>query len=324
MSTKKQKPNKTTHKLIAFEYAGGQYRIQLPTPRYNQSLLSDYLKDGEPISFEESKVVVDSLEGYQIIKKSNVFSHYESNEGAKITREEYDKMYNEIVSKGHYDDDEDEYIFDNLDDEFELRKFNKRWSYKTKEEITYEDIVFETKKAFRSDNKYIQPLYSVTSKDMWETLSESGEYLCSYNPSEPTMFVDICKELGLTEKDYSNSTHSRIEYAQIKGSYVFTGNNNIRLGSLRSSTYEECVAQYEKDYNRIKTAVRNKLLESDMLTTKTYVNDAQLLKKLRSVLSHINAIDSKVKTQRSQNLARNEISDAIDYVFENVEVKDSE
>jgi len=262
------------------------YMVKLPNGVYKI--------DGEIFTSDENQeIALKSLDNIFLLTMQSKIIYYVNAEDKILSIDEYEKEIQKLKSKGEYLDYE--WVFDNLDDEFNYRKFIRQWTPISKRIVVVEEnVVFETETIkITIENSNILPIYTVTGE-------LSGVYIYKQSAARMSIFRDLVKELKLVESDdirsdsYSLPTHSGLTYAKICGHYVFNDkklwSDNItdKRGSL-----EYLKNLYAEDLETITSRVKSKY---NIVNGKSNSNLLFFEKDLRSLQIYLNAIDSKQKT----------------------------
>lgn len=293
-----------------------------------------YLIDGEVVDVEyrygnKSKVAVKNVDDIRIVKNIEINSHYENSDGEKISVENY-KMRLEQLLKNAISDDDYGYYFSEefLDDEYKYKKFKRDWNLikKSIQQISDPIKVSVVTTKYETGNKYITNLLQHDKSDF-------NKILCQYN--QPSAAIDILheymKSIGfqyvedrnryVIDKEWTNSTHSGITYAQAFGVYLFGSKTRWYRTKVMVGTLEDCLKWYEADKNEIEGAVKKKHMEKFGKIDETNFDFDSLLSKLKSASNQVSKVDSKVKTMTEYNYAKRLIKEIVEMVENKLEVK---
>lgn len=190
----------------------------------------------------------------KVIKTSKVKVAYRDHKNNKtIFVEQYNTLLNDITSKGEYDDYQWE--FDNIDDEYEYKKFTQTWQsvYEdVKEEVVFTD--FDIVSTIISEYDYITPIISI--------VNEPDDMLFIYRPTPELILTEVAEKLGytfITDNSYGRlreseklktitvSTHSGYQYTKINGNYI-NDDERHKFNSIREfrGTYNECIGEKDR------------------------------------------------------------------------------
>ena len=235
----------------------------------------EYLINGKRYSFpkwHDNKIELEELNELKKINTTTVIIKYydEINQKEK-TVTQYLKEKKDLLEKGHeeYDDDGYDIVFDNLDDEYNYKKFiqTNKAIYNTIETFSKNLIPPEEVVTYKTNNPYIESCY-FTEKDCEPTL---------YKYNRGQAYLDIVKnkfnQLGFefvgdcdynqtkNQKIWGNSEHSCIRYVKAFGSYLFNDSFNIHNPFVRG-TLEDVLEKYEKDKKTIEGIIQRKYNEN--------------------------------------------------------------
>lgn len=289
--------------MIKITKIGESFIINLPRVWNGWYLVNDQKVDEGKINLLElPKSIIK-------IQKTNKLDFF-SNSVSQISVEEHAILLKELRSKGY--DDDDGWVFEDIEDEIRHRRFLNEWSGVYKEHLEEIEEEWEVFEYPESKNKYI---------NSYRTIGKGLEPIFNYTPNPVQMLRDIAKEFGFEEvsdqtfkdvtrgKKFSISSHSGIDYAKFNDNYLFTGNNKIGFFGI-TGTYQECEARFQTDWNKIYNKVKESyiLLENDPLTD---IKSAWVLKVLQNIKEKANKVDSVKKTYSEQNNLLKYINDKL-------------
>lgn len=243
--------------------------------------------------------------------KENVIGAQHKESGEIISHVEYLNKEKELLSFRRYDDVEEMYIWNSLDDEFNYRKFVASYQHLREKVYEEEEILVEVVKEVLIDtgNPFISSKFS-----------NSGELsnICTYHRSSALMSIaeEKLKELGAERLPdqtfgsntdgklaYSIPTHSGIKFLKFAGSYIFTGssfegNNLIKVGEL-----ETLLEYYKEDEQAVRNIIQNKYLEKfgRFDESKTLVI-SESIKKLSNLESNIRKLNVNKKSSNDHRI----------------------
>lgn len=256
----------------------------------------EYLINGKRYSFSDymnNKIEIEELKELRKINITTVIiNYYDELNQKEVSVKEYESLKEKLSSKGYYD--EDGYIyFNELDDEYNYKKFikNHKAVYKTIETVSENIEPSEELVVYKTDNEYIESCY----------FSEKEDEPLLYKYNREKAYLDIVKNtfdsLGFEfagdcnfkatkdKKIWGNSNHSCIKYVTAFGTYIF--DDSFRLyNSVIRGTLEDMKAQYEKDKARIEEVI-----------TRNYNENFSTLNrdKLNTLPSLINDLEYRLK-----------------------------
>lgn len=280
-----------------------------------------YLIDGEYVDVKSNIDLVQVKDVHNIVPVTitTVTSHYENATGdQKMTVEEYDETVEKLRSKGRYDE-YDDFIWQDLESEFEYRKFKQYWKSVPRQITSHGDPIPTTiqESVLDTGNRYIKSDYLNGKEDP-----------ISFTYSRYSAIYDLIKEkfekLGMkysdglnhystrSEKVWSNSSHSGIEYLKAFGKYICPPEwKNIR--NVRGSLDELLVA-YEEDAKKVDSYLQTKYNLHYGYVDQDKVNFSALLEKLHTVKSLAHRVDSKQKTTSEHFRLKAKIQSTIEYI----------
>lgn len=223
---------------------------------------------------------------------------------------EYQEKEKEFLAMKFYNLNDHVYVWNNIDDEFEYRKFVATWNHKVYEKV--EEIVgsyiLDIEDMRYSENKYIRPMRHYGEKITenifkFEGLIAVMDYIHEIAKELGYTYIDEINKRGeaVKEMEYSYPSHSGIDFLKISGNYVYGSSSNTKY-SFRTviGTYEECQKAFEENYNNLKSKF---LMDLNKRKTIDKILASSILNQVKSIRSHINKIDSKVSTRTEYNLA---------------------
>lgn len=231
----------------------------------------DYIINGQRYNLPSAwnnKIEITELKELKKINITNITTAYfDEIKQKQITVEEYTQIKKELEDK-RIINDYGELEFDNLDDEYNYKKFiqNCKPIYKTIETISDNlqpveeaEIIYDTK------NKYIKCNY-FTEKNKKPFL-----YYYDREQALKNIVENKFRKLGFefagecnyketkNKKIWGNSTHSVIRYVVAFGTYIFGDKYNNCSGITES--LEKCIEYYEKDKEDIENTIMRKYNE---------------------------------------------------------------
>jgi hypothetical protein len=235
-----------------------------------------------------------------------------------ISVEQYDALLNKITSKGGYE--EYRWEFDNIDDEYEYKKFTQTWQpvYEdVKEEIVFTD--FDIVDEIVSEFEYIRPVCSI--------VNNPDEMLFILTPTPMLILTEVAEKLGyrfiadnsygrLGEKEklktISVSNHSGYQYTKINGNYI-NDEETRKFNSIREfrGSYAECLQEKER---QVKLAYEILKPYDDRLNQKKVdqVTVGELLSYLSNLKNRVGALDVKKTNYSTQRGILGSIQTKID------------
>jgi hypothetical protein len=189
----------------------------------------------------------------KVVTTRKVKTGYTDKNDRVLFENEYNDKLSKITSKGEYDDYE--WSFDNIDDEYEYKKFLRTWQsvYEdVNEEIVFTD--FDIVSTIVSEYDYIMPVNSI--------VTDPDDMLFIYRPTPELILTEVAEKLGyqfVTDNSYGRlkegdklktitvSTHSGYQYTKINGNYI-NDDERHKFNSIREfrGTYNECIGEKDR------------------------------------------------------------------------------
>ena len=247
---------------------------------------------------EEPKTITYETSERKLIGYDNM----ETNTTTSV--KEYDEQVKLINNTREYNDNNEEWIYDSIEDEVFATRFfrNHTVIYETVNTVHNMEIEFISYPV--SEHSNIVPLYSIDAKNVFETK-------CKFTPTNIQTFKDICKARGIDDSRIDIPTHSGLRYVKIDGKYV-SGMEEFEKTFSREiiASYEECVERMTATKNKLKELVDFHFAkQSQNVLDKETVGS--LLTELVSLESRVNGLDVKVKEYNSQRSAVSKIREMI-------------
>ena len=222
-----------------------------------------------------------------------------------ISVKEYQEFVNIIEKTRQYDDDEDELVYDSIEDEVTAIRFFKTYSKVYQTFTSTHNMEIEFIEYPVSEYSNIIPLHSIDAKNIFETN-------CKFIPNNLQIFKDICKARGIDDSRITIPSHSGLRYVQIDKKYI------SEMEEFQKFSERETIGSYETCINRMNT-IKNNLLEimnfhfakhSQNVMDKSTVG--ALLTQLYTLKSSIIGLDVKVKDSNAKRGIASSINDLID------------
>lgn len=307
--------------LIKIEDTGSNV-VKLDT--YGEFLIDDK-RITIPYNYSSNgaELIVDNPYNIRQITSGNYISHFEDNGGNTLSVDDFEAAQNILKAKGHmvYDeDDECENLeFKDLDDEYEYRKFNRKWlkKYKTRESISEPFPVFEQLVKLDTGNEFITSLFTT------QKVSED-QVLYNYHRNSATKKIvsDCFTKLGMEfksgcsygategKKVWGNSSHSHLEYVVAFGKYVFSGDkvSFVKGANDIKGTLESLNKQYQSDKKYLETIIESNYATHFRSPQIDGVLLGDVVIELSSIASSVSGLDVKQKSSSSQRAVSNKIS----------------
>jgi len=295
---------------LTVKQIGETYLVTLPSRPDTWEIDGKRYSPGKLCLCEEPKMIVG------VWFKKRLVSYHDPEVDVVLTVEQYETLkakLTEGVKPGEYG-----YKWDDLDKEFEYRKFIEQWKevnedYEEREayEIELElfpESPFPSIKSFRMAGKGVKPLFEYTPR-LYQLVGEAAQEFGYVQVEDKTLNDNT---LG---KRWSVPTHSGLEYLKMNGKYAWTGNKNkpdfrgVSAGSL-----EECTERREEHLETLREAFR----KSELLRTNDPVSPADrtwLLSKIGSLRSRLQDVVARARAVDDLHSARRlakEIEEALE------------
>lgn len=225
----------------------------------------EYLINGKRYSFSDyynNKIEIEDLKELKKVNITTIItSYYDELNQEEVSVKDYESAIEKLLSKS-YKDDEGDICFDDLDDEYNYKKFvkNHKAIYKTIENVSDNMELAEETVIYKTKNKYIESCYF--------NEKESEPLLYKYDRGKA--YLDIVKnkfnQLGFEfagdctygqtkdKKIWGNSEHSGIRYVRAFGTYIF--NDEVKNYCSIKGTLEDMLKTYEKDKDKIEEIIQ--------------------------------------------------------------------
>lgn len=298
------KPNQKTDLIIDVIKSDKGYLFTLPSLGYSSSKYykvngekveqnKTYTTDSEPV------IEIFTTASVRVKAKSLIDGHLD------LEIDEYEKKKENMESKKVWDRYEEYKVFENLDDEYEYKKFLRDYQLITRTEEEYiQTLQLNIKEKIETDNKYIT-LHRHIGKGI---TSQAATY------NRWAFYKDYTRQLlnekGFEELDSSiskNNTYKIYQYNDgmvnlyVEGKQVF----DIKVFSF-SDELEIVEAKFQED----KEWIENKIV-SYLRNSRNLPSVQDVISKLNGIHKQVQKIDCKVKSYDEYRIALNWIRDFI-------------
>lgn len=243
-----------------------------------------------------------------------VIDYYVNADGGKILPETYDRNIEELVKNAHYSH-KCEYVFENIDEEYDYKKYIQKWKKEYKVVEIREDIPFAIGGVIYSDYREITPLAQIGG--------EIDDPICNMVVGPITTLKEVCAELGIEYYDdnvkvsttghyIQNASHSGIHYAKFNEHYIFTKSGDKAYQSAQShrGTYEECVRELMRYKDGIRKIVKDAIYVEE--NKRITVSDRKIiLADLVTLVSIFDKVEPMRKSQSTYYTAKTKLRDII-------------
>jgi hypothetical protein len=187
------------HNIYHFKLPKGSYEINNKT-----YTVQDY-KGEELTAHQQPKI-------FSLFSKKEITNFRNKVTGELISRETYENLKGSLLSKAAYNDDLE---FDNLEDEFAYKKFERDWEVDTTSIITSiikKELEIEAHHVMlETGNQYISTIYNLDAE-------VAALYVLDYKQLE----MDTVKQWGTEHPEVKLviPSHGHLEFIQVNGKYA--------------------------------------------------------------------------------------------------------
>lgn len=163
----------------------------------------------------------------------------------KLSIDAYEMDKATLLQKGRWCNLDEEYVFDNLEDEFAFKRFNRDWKAVYEYVDSKELVETEIRHAMLdTGHDFIKSLFCIDS-----TKPELVQVM--FAAYQMKVVKDWCNKH--VPDDYEIPTHSHLEFAKIAGKYVFNGTKQEYNGQnpIRVMHYDDAVKLLEGEKKKI-------------------------------------------------------------------------
>jgi len=233
-----------------------------------------YLIDGEVVSNTgfnsynvRHQVSAKDVENIRAIFKTNVLLEYQPVQDGitddLLSVESYKDFIAELKSAADYSDEYGEVVWNNLEAEFEYRRFVSQWKAVYKEETSYSEPLLIDRSHVRQDsgNPYIVagfltgkadvPLYEYNRTLAVESLLHAKFKSLGFEFKEGLSYSQT-----EGKKLYSNSTHSGLEYVTAFGKYIMPKADLPKTRGTFRGSFEHLESIYANDKEWIESLIQ--------------------------------------------------------------------
>lgn len=293
-----------------------------------------FLVDGEIVNHSgwnsyntKHQISVKDIENVRAVYTKNVLIGYLSDTEWTISSEEFQERLQQLHKNGYTvgPDDDQDFVWNSLEDEFTYRKFLQTWKAQYKTETTYSEPLLIDRSHILQDtgNPYIKagfltgeastPLYSYSRTNAVASLMAKKFESLGMEFKEKLTY-------GQTEgkKVWSNSDHSGLEYVTAFGRYIMGKPNLPKTRGEFKGSLEYLTKIYEEDKKWIEDLIqvgynlhfRNEGASSVLIK--------EVYDGLKTCLSYVNTLDVKVKSETSKRSAIAQINKLIESVNQEI------
>lgn len=293
-----------------------------------------YLVDGEVVSHggwnsynTKHQISAKDVENIRAVYKTNILVGYvPTTEGITdtvLSVEAYDDSLQELHKNGPEDDRD--FVWNTLEDEFAYRKFTSQWKAQYKEEVTYSEPLLIDRSHIRQDsgNPYIVAGFLTGRSDV---------PLYSYNRSNAvaSMLAKKFGSLGMEFKEgvsygategkkvWGNSTHSGLEYVTAFGKYIIGKNLVPKTRGEFKGSFDHLEKIYKEDKQWIEDLIQvgyNLHFRNEGAST---VLLGDVYSGLKACINYVNTLDVKMKSETSKRSALTQLNKLLEVVNQEV------
>ena len=296
-----------------------------------------YLIDGEVVTHSgysynnpQRQITVKDVDNIQLINKRNVLVGYvptiEGITDDVLSVENYNDSLQELAKFTTFDGaDEEERIWNSLEDEFAYRKFKSQWKPKYKEETTYSEPLLVDRTHIRQDsgNPYIVAGYLTGRSDV-------PLYSYSRSNAVASMLAKKFESLGMEFKEglsygqtegkkvWSNSNHSGLEYVTAFGKYIIGKNIVAKTRGEFKGSFEHLEKIYKEDKEWIENLIQvghNLHFRNESAST---VLLGDVYSGIKTCIAYVNTMDVKVKSETSKRSALAQLNKLLESVNQEI------
>jgi hypothetical protein len=257
--------------------------------------------DGLPVPNGNRFVVSDPSKVIRVTKTRGSIVAYESTEGEQLAPAAYDDKKATLLI-GATTDNDDDWVFPNLDAEFEYRKFIARWKVVFGPEVvTRTPATFELAEVRRnSGDPDIVSLWNAPHTNRDATL-----YSFNRATFGMKLVAELAKAHGLT---LDQPNHSGLRFAKLDGAYAFDDSYGYTHGrETFIGTLETCKQEKAELEARVRSIVRGYVIKKE---GKPLVNAGDVLVALQHVQASLSVIATKGEASKDAlSMARKRLRD---------------
>lgn len=271
-----------------------------------------WLVDGKEYvvdSYQGVEVVVSDPTALQYKREETFKDYYIGLDDTKITVDQFEQMAIDLKKKGYADEDQDNgWYFQDLDDEYNYKKFCREWKCVYGKNVTWDNVELEeTFIQLKTDNPYIVSMYTT------ESCKSSDSLLYTYSRNSATLFIvwECFKSLGLefvqkveylatvNKKVWGNSGTNHLKSVVAFGSYIFNDNMpNVKgQNSQYKGTLAQCKTLYEADKKAYEDVIKSKYAAHFLRGSLGEVLTGDVLSKLEGLHHQLVELEVKQKSE---------------------------
>lgn len=268
------------------------------------------------IQFDE---VPNSVEIVQLYNRPDFWvKGDDSDVELRMSIEDRNVRYRELIKNAEYNEETDEYIFDDIADEVTYQRFLREWKLVYKAEETRTSLEIEVIDIPISEYECIKPVRSLKAEEL-------RKGLVYYKPNLWKWFTETCHKHGIVSRHawtgdrnqlYYHTSDSRegkeIDFIQISNSYVwFSDDPDIRRLTQKHAwpmTYEAAIDRMKQDKATIEKGIV-RMIEKFFPTPADATTLEDVRRFINSVQRYVRELDYKVKDKITYNVLTKTISE---------------
>lgn len=282
------------------------YKFELPQ--------GHYFVNGEPVSVSvKQEFTTNEKPVICSISRTAILTRYENRDGDILLPEEHEKRLIELRSKGEWNESTEVYEFENIEDSFDLQRFQKSWVPIYKQIQTQSDPFQVEVKAsiFNTGNPYISNVYNIDG-------GSPHVFMYNRNAALRAIASKVMRELGMVFEDgidYSKTKnkkiwgcrHQGIRFLVAFGTYPFSDEYESKCNPR--DTLEAVKGMYERDLKNVTRIIKTHYTLH--FNSVANIKLEELLANLRCIQQLAREVESRVKTQRNYQKLNAKINSVI-------------
>jgi hypothetical protein len=279
----------------------------------------EYLIDKKPVSIDSYNSIIEvvGINNVRPITRVTIVDYYICGDD-KLTIEEYNNK-KQLLLTNRKEIDEDEFVWDSLESEFEYRKFISKWTKVTKniENIgdPYSIEILEAN--IDSGCKYVKSDYINGGTDPMLFIYNRKSAVLDIVRNKFTElgmdFVHNCSYANTkNSKVWTNSTHSVIRYVAAFNRYIFNDRWDIKQNPRGSM--DSLLAKYKYDKETLESIIEIGYNEHFGFIDSGKFDFKKLLDELNGSKNLLSSVESKQKTISNHRSGIKKLNDAIEFI----------
>lgn len=255
-----------------------------------------YMIDGKEVLISSpNPVVVNDIKNIVKIQVSSITDYYKTEDSDILDVIGYNKKLIQLMKSA-----DDDMYFDDIDAEYEYKKFKEKYKPVYKQKITKTPIEFDVSEyEYDTGNQFIEsPILTTTN-----ILSQNLLYVYKRKQALSYLFDIIIETIPSNIRVVKS--HS-LEFAKLNGKFIFTKNKDIFNHPIRRGTLDDLRNLYEEDAKLLNMIVKKYLV----MSSGTTLNDLDLTeanKLLDKISYNLDAIIPIKRHNSSYTIMRSDI-----------------